>query len=101
MSPTHSDELARAFASNGAASVIESLLNTAVVGSDTADDRVIAVMKLLEEMAEHRIDAACCLMLALWPVASSLMLHYVCDGIDLWITRYRTATVTEYLRQLA
>ncbi len=59
-------------------------------------------MRLLEEMAEHKSDTACCLMLSLYPVASELMgMHEVCDRIGLWIAHNRSAAVRAELRTLA
>ena len=101
MTPAQSDELASAFDRDGAASVIQAMLADASAGKKDADDRVSSVMQSLEEMAEHRVEAACCLMLVLWPVASELMLHDVCDGIDLWIAHNRAGAVIEHLKHIA
>ena len=98
MTATRSDDLTNALARDGAASVVESMLSDAATLAEKAEDRVMFVMRLLEEMAEHRVEAACCLMLSLWPVASELMMHDICDGIDLWIARNRSAAVIEHLR---
>ena len=101
MTPTKSDDLARAFARNGAASVIQAMLGHAVASGENADDRAAIVMQSLEDMAEYRVDVACCLMLSLWPVASDLMLHDICDRIDLWIAHNRPAALIEHLRHIA
>jgi hypothetical protein len=95
-----SDELAKALARDGAVSVVDSMLAEAAATKEEPEDRVQAVMWSLEEMAEHRVDAACCLMLSLWPSASGLMMHHVCDGIDLWIDAVRSASVIAHLRHL-
>jgi hypothetical protein len=101
MTPTQSDDLTKALARDGAASVIESMLGDAAALAENAEDRVTVVMRLLEEMADHQVEAACCLMLSLWPVASELMMHDMCDGIDLWVAHNRSATVIEHLRHAA
>ena len=101
MTPAQSDELARAFARDGEASVVQAMLANAAASQKDADDRVASVMQSLEEMAEHRVEDACCLMLTLWPVASELMLHEICDGIDLWIAHNRSVTVIEHLKHVA
>src|SRR5258706_13635121 len=101
MTPAQSDELARAFARDGAASVVQAMFADATASQKQADDRVASVMQSLEEMAEHRVEAACCHMLSLWPVASELMLHDICDGIDLWIAHNRAVTVIEHLKHIA
>ena len=100
MTPAQADELVRTFACDGAASVVESMLRSATANDGRADDRVEFVMPSLEEMAEHRVDAACCLMLSLWPVASELMMHDVCDGIDLCLDHNSSATVIEHLKHV-
>jgi len=61
MTPTQSDELAKALARNGASTLIQSMLGDAGTDEENADARVAIVMQSLEEMAEHRRDAACCL----------------------------------------
>lgn len=76
------------------------LVDAAARHKDAAD-RVASVMQSLEEMAEHRVEAACCLMLSLLPVASDLMLHDICDGIDLWIAHNRTVAVLYHLKHIA
>ena len=101
MTPTQSDDLTKALARDGAASVIDSMLGDAAALAEKAEDRVTLVMQLLEEMAEHRVAEACCLMLLLWPVASELMMHHICDGIDLWIAHTNSATLKEHLRHIA
>ena len=77
------------------------MLGDAGTDEENADARVAIVMQSLEEMAEHRRDAACCLMLSLWPVASELMLHDICGAIDLWIAHNLSATLVEHIRGLA
>ena len=98
MTETQSDELARAYARDGAALVVESLLRDAATKAAVAEDRVNYVMRLLEAMAEHRIEAACGLMLSLYPAADELLMHDVCDSIDLWIWHNRTPGVIEHLK---
>lgn len=98
MTQNQLDDLSKALARDGAASVIESMLGDAVNHATKAEDRVTFVMRLLEEMAGQRVETACCLMLSLWPVASALMMHETCDAIDLWISHNRSAAVVEQLR---
>jgi hypothetical protein len=98
MTATQSDELARAYARDGAALIVESLLRDAATEAAVAEDRVNVVMRSLEAMAEHQVEAACGLMLSLYPVASELMMHDVCDSIDLWIWNNRTPGMIEHLK---
>ena len=100
MTPVEADLLARAFSRDGAPSVIDSMLGARAATQDEAEDRVAGVMRSLEEMAEHRVDAACCLMLSLWPVAGELMMHDVCDRIFLWIDDKRSAGMIAHLKHL-
>jgi hypothetical protein len=100
MTSTESDELARIYARDGAESVIKSMLSDAAADDRNAQERVNVVIRSLEEMAEHRVDAACCLMLSLWPIADELMMHDVCDGIDLFIDDNRSPAVKAHLKHL-
>ncbi len=101
MTTLQADELASALARDGATSVIQTMLGLAATSESNPDARVGLVMQSLEEMAEHRIDAACCLMLSLWPHASALMLHDVFDSINLWIWHNRSVAVINSLRRAA
>ena len=98
---TQADELTSAFASDGATVVIESLLRGGPTKATVPEERVLAVMQLLEEMAEHQIESACALMLSLWPMADNVMMHDVCDSIDLWVCNNRTPRVIEHVRNAA
>lgn len=100
MNAAESDELANALIRDGAAIVIKSMLCTAATNDAKAEDGVASTMRSLEKMAKHRVDAACCLMLSLWPFASELMMHDVCDGIFLWIDNNRSAAVIGHLKHL-
>lgn len=101
MTTVQSDELARQVAHDGARTVIKRLLDHAAANEPDVEERVAVVMRLLEEMAQHQVDTACCLMLSLWPIASELMLHDVCDAIDLWIWDNRSPAVETHLRNAA
>lgn len=101
MTATQSSELATACARDGAASVIEALLRDAATEAAKPEDRVNVVMSAIEAMADHQIEAACGLMLVLYPVASDLMMHDVCDSIDLWICHNRTSGVIQVLQRVA
>ena len=100
MTTAQSEELARAFARDGSAFVIESLLNEAAAEATTVEKRVAIAMESLEAMAEYQVDVACCLMLALWPIASELRMHDVCNAVDLWIWHNRSTAVIEHIKQL-
>lgn len=100
MTPAHADTLAADTARDGTETVVQSMLRD-VSGTDTPGEaQVYAVMDSLEAMAEHRPDEACWLMTALWPVASELRMHDICDSVDLWIVHHPSAAVLTYLRQL-
>jgi hypothetical protein len=101
MAPEEATSLETAFLRDGGPSVVKTLLGERPTSEDEAQDRVASVMRLLEEMAEHKSDTACCLMLSLYPVASELMMHEACDRIGLWIAHNRSAAVRAELRTLA
>ena len=100
MTPEETTSLEAAFSRDGAPSVIEVLLRNRSTGEGEAPDRVASVMRLLEELAEHKRDTACCLMLSLYPVASEVMMHDVCDAIGLWIAHNRSAAVLAEITRL-
>ncbi len=58
MTPAELNELASAFTRDGSASVIQTLLADVGVGQREAVEQVAREMRLLEEMAEHQVDAA-------------------------------------------
>ena len=91
-------QLSVAFANDGAANVVGLLIKGGVAMGKTNEEQVSGAMQQLEAMAEYQLDDACCLMIALWPLASDLMLHDVCDSIDLWICNNRSRQLIEYLR---
>lgn len=96
MTAQRADELIAAFAANDGPHVIGTML-----GGAATEERVEEVMQSLEEMAQHRVEIACCLMISLWPVASDLMMHDVCDAIDLWIDANRSPVVIDHLGRVA
>jgi hypothetical protein len=65
------------------------------------ETEVSQLMDSLEQFAQADCDTACRLMADLWPVASALFKHDVCDAIDLWITDHRSPAVLAKLRDLA
>jgi hypothetical protein len=100
MTSDQANQLAEAFAKDGGAIVIKWMLENRS-SSPSYEDRMIEdVMRSLEELAEHYIDTACCLMLSLWPLASHSRLHHICDSIDLWISTNRSETVSRHLKSL-
>jgi hypothetical protein len=101
MEPAQAKHLSVAFTRNGAANVVALLLDNAAAKGKNSEEQVSDAMQCLEAMAEYQIDDACCVMIALWPRASHLMLHHVCDAIDLWICNNRSSKVIEYLREIS
>jgi hypothetical protein len=53
----------------------------------------------LDAFAEIDSPIACILMVELWPIASALRMHDVCDAIDLAICDCKSTGLTDYLRQ--
>jgi hypothetical protein len=100
MTHAEAEVLAQAFSRDGASAVVSSMVGDRAVTEDEAQKQVGSVMQSLEKMADHCADAACSLMLSLWPIASELMMHDVCDRIDLWIDHNRSAAVASQLRRL-
>ena len=100
MEPAQAKHLSVAFTRNGAANVVALLLDNAAAKGKNSEEQVSDAMQCLEAMAEYQIDDACCVMIALWPRASHLMLHQVCDAIDLWICNNRSSKIIEYMREL-
>ncbi len=79
----------------------KALLHSAVVTGPAKEDYVSGLMIRLEEFAEEEPALACCLMTALWPIASELFMHDVCDGVDLWIVNNRSPVVLDHLKKLS
>lgn len=68
----------------------------------TPEERVEATMTLAEQL----VDGGCprlglLLMAKLYWVASELLLHHVCDGIELWMQNTRGREKASILSQLA
>src|SRR5262249_13378268 len=81
--------------------IISAMLRDAESGTQDEEARVDSVMSSLEQMAKTDCDTACCLMFALFPVASELMMHHVCDAIGLWFVHNRSPVLVTYVSQLA
>ncbi|HEX5245127.1 MAG TPA: hypothetical protein VFW23_17845 [Tepidisphaeraceae bacterium] len=58
------------------------------------------LMTSLEVLTEISPLTARILMATLWPVASQLLLHEVCDAIDLWIVNEMSDVLRHRLRQM-
>jgi hypothetical protein len=83
---------------NGAASgLVQEALSTARCAVNDDVPAVQQLMGTLEALAEASPISARVLMATLWPAASRLHLHDVCDAIDLWIVN---GMVDELRRQL-
>jgi hypothetical protein len=61
-------------------------------------DGVSQAMLKLESLAELDPVMACILMAHLWPIADGLLMHHVCDAIDLWIARCNSPVLTDQLQ---
>ncbi len=79
----------------------KALLHSTVVTCPVKEDYVRNLMIALEEFAEREPATACCLMISLWPIASKLLMHDLCDSIDLWIVNNRLPVVYDYLKMLS
>ncbi len=101
MSVDHSKQLAQKIAQGGAPELVEAMLRSAETRTPDAEDCVADVMSSLEEMGGREPEIACCLMLALYPIASKLMMHDVCDRIDLWIVVKRSSSLADHIKRLA
>jgi hypothetical protein len=65
-------------------------------------DREMAVeetMWALEALAEFDAETACILMSELWGEASALMMHHVCNGIDLWLDEHKMTSLLDDYRK--
>ena len=58
------------------------------------------LMTTLEALAETSPLSARVLMATLWPVAGRLLLHDVCDAIDLWIVNQMSDDLRHRLQQM-
>ena len=68
-----------------AASCLESMFQSKSIEIPSVEDRIYSIMSDLESLADNNKNKALSLMSALSPLASNLMMHDVCDSIDLWI----------------
>lgn len=68
------------------------------VGDD--EHSVQRLMTTLEALAEISPLSARILMAMLWPIAGRLLLHNVCDAIDLWIVNQLSDDLRRHLRQM-
>src|SRR3954453_23974775 len=101
MTAAESEEMATAYGRAGTGSAIQCLLRYTDTKETATEVRVRVVMRLLEVLAEHQVEPASCLMLSLWPFASELMMHDVCDSIDLWISHNPSPVVKDCLKNAA
>jgi hypothetical protein len=61
-------------------------------------DSISQAMLKLESLAEVDPVLACILMAHLWPIANDLLMHDVCDAIDLWISNQKSQALIDRLR---
>lgn len=101
MSSVLSQQLAEKIARGGAPEIVAAMLREAESETQDEVERVTRVMSGLEAMAGQDRDNAGCLMFALYPIASELMLHDVCDGIALWFVHNRSPVLVSHVKQLA
>lgn len=59
---------------------------------------LVSFMTLLESMMDVDQVVATCLMTRLYPVASQIYLHEVCDAIDLWMDQASGEELEKYLK---
>ncbi len=85
----------------GASKLVFALTKRNSKSREIDDDSVTGTMEELESFADLAEAIACTLMAALWPIASKLMLHEVCDSIDLWIASCKAKRLTDRLARAA
>ena len=68
--------------------------------SDTKEISVRNLMTKLESIADEDEFSSCCAMMELWPIASELYMHDVCDGIGLWIYAKASIELINYVKDL-
>lgn len=95
---TNSNEVSRL---NLDIEAVREILRGFGMDNSSKEDYVQSLMMRLEEFAESEPNKACCLMTALWPVASELFMHDICDGIDLWIVNNQSTALLKHLERLS
>ena len=68
------------------------------VGND--EKAVQQVITILEALSEISPLSARILMATLWPIAGRLLLHDVCDAIDLWVVNETSDDLKSQLRKI-
>jgi len=95
---THQNEI---FRLNLDIEAAQKMLRGSEMDDASKEAYVQAMMVRLEEFAESEPAQAFGLMTALWPIASELFMHDVCDGIDLWIVNNQSPALLEHLGRLS
>ena len=79
----------------------KALLRSDGAAAGTKEEDVYALMSRLQEFAAVDAARACCLMATLWPIASEMFMHDVCDSIDIWIAKNPSRVLRDFLRSLS
>jgi hypothetical protein len=85
---------------NGSSLICEVLFRARSAGNDEAR-AIQQLMRNLEALAVVSPTSARLLMATLWPAASRLHLHDVCDAIDLWIANGMSDELKQQLLRVA
>ena len=80
---------------------VEALLTQKSSASDAPETIVSKTMTILEAIADKSNPIACVLMAHLWPFASALRMHDICDSIDIWVSHCNLPKVRRHLLMLA
>jgi hypothetical protein len=83
------------------AQLASAVLSAEQLSCATKEDAVRQTMRKFESLAATSQPTACALMARLWPVASGLFMHDVCDAIDLWIASCASDTLSDQLKLMA
>lgn len=86
---------------NGRGEKLLFALNDKLTANGTETTAVSATMALLETMMETAPRVAEYLMIKLYPIASSLFMHDVCDAIELWLLENASPELASLIGQLA
>lgn len=86
--------------SGGAPMLIKEVVARLQRAEGDDEHSVQQLMTNLEAFAGTSPLSARILMASLWPIASGLLLHDVCDAIDLWIVNEISDDLRRHLRQM-
>jgi hypothetical protein len=81
--------------------LVDALLMSQSQSASDDTDRVYRTMRLLEAVAEKAELPACIFMAHLYPISSALLMHDICDSIDIWLRNCKSSALRRHVLALA